>query len=825
MPKQRVQRVIDEGGSRRSGSSVSAWGGGGAGVSAHSALAGLDGDDHLHYLTVGRGDLRYPLLTTYGAHVADPDAHHVRLHALDSAGDHSGTLSWGKVDKTGSSLADLPARLYADLQTRAHLVTGADHTITAAQYGVVGATATDTLGVLTPSADVSAGATALLRSNAGALAVGTLTAGTKVRTSLLDSATGLIAVGASANLRADNYASQTTGWAVDYNGSGDFRYLYTGEMHAKTFIADLEQALAGGQIISKSVAVLAQDITLPAAGAAEWVYVESLPSAPGMDVFEAGDVLRLRSFSRAGGGLTVADCWGVVRKNAGEPYYSTNAEGKEVQQWHFTRSAAPDAGSASGTIKRGTLVLDYGTTGNGYYEVNAIDGLYAVNSPYSQVVTWTTHPHSGKSVRVRLGNLEGVVTGAGYGLWAGDATYGNILVTGDGVKLRQGTTDMIVLSGTAGDSYFAGAMTLGTDGGIYQGSGDFATPGTGLKLWQQDGVGRIGGYNAGTLQWHGNTDGKFYFAGVKGQLSDAGIMIDVAAVASAEEVYSYKFSTSGVTVGGLYGTSGHELYLLANKGATDNPYIGITAAGDNGVDGTIGAVSISAIGKRNALINLNSSLSLSSVAISADALDFDGNATLDGTLGVTGATTLSSTLQTGIVTVSNANPGIKVGLAAALSTGDAYIALGDGRTGDGHCYITFDADSDSAYETRVIRWAGVDGAFDIVNRGTGLFSLTAEGGAAMRFLTTNTERMRILAGGNVGIGTSSPTELLHVNGTVLAADLRGRLRLGAGTVPTTGGDATGSVGDLVWSAANGYMYLKIADSGANRWRRIALTTF
>jgi len=95
----------------------------------------------------------------------------------------------------------------------------------------------------------------------------------------------------------------------------------------------------------------------------------------------------------------------------------------------------------------------------------------------------------------------------------------------------------------------------------------------------------------------------------------------------------------------------------------------------------------------------------------------------------------------------------------------------------------------------------------------------------MRFLTTNTERMRILANGNVGIGTTNPTELLHVNGIVLASDLRGRLRLGAGTVPTTGGDATGSVGDLVWSAANGYMYLKIADTGANRWRRIALTTF
>jgi len=30
-------------------------------------------------------------------------------------------------------------------------------------------------------------------------------------------------------LQADNYVSQTTGWAVAYNGAGDFRYLYTDE--------------------------------------------------------------------------------------------------------------------------------------------------------------------------------------------------------------------------------------------------------------------------------------------------------------------------------------------------------------------------------------------------------------------------------------------------------------------------------------------------------------------------------------------------------------------------------------------------------------------
>ncbi len=65
-----------------------------------------------------------------------------------------------------------------------------------------------------------------------------------------------------------DYASQATAWWVTDAGGADFRYLFVDEMHAKRFIADLEQALAGGQIISKSVAVVALAFTCPTAGTA-----------------------------------------------------------------------------------------------------------------------------------------------------------------------------------------------------------------------------------------------------------------------------------------------------------------------------------------------------------------------------------------------------------------------------------------------------------------------------------------------------------------------------------------------------------------------------
>jgi hypothetical protein len=223
-----------------------------------------------------------------------------------------------------------------------------------------------------------------------------------------------IRVMASHTLQSDNYASQTTGWGISYVGGADFRYLFADELHVKSFISDLEMALAGGQIISKSVAMLSRAFTAPAAGATATLYVWDLPSAENMAAFQSGDIVRLRTFSRSGGSLTVADCWGVVTS------YS-NLSGKE-QSWTFTRSTSSNAGSmtAGTVVAADSLALDYGTTGNGFYEVNAVDGAYGANSPYSQIVTWATHPATGQTTRVRLGNLYGITAITEYGLFAGE---------------------------------------------------------------------------------------------------------------------------------------------------------------------------------------------------------------------------------------------------------------------------------------------------------------------------------------------------------------------------------------------------------------------
>lgn len=224
-------------------------------------------------------------------------------------------------------------------------------------------------------------------------------------------------------LQTTSYVSQLTGWGIDGLGAGDFRYIYVDEMHAKKFIADLEMALAGGQIIGKSVAELAIDFTAPAPGGAATLFVKDLPSAGSMAVFESGDYIRLRQFSRSGGGLSITDCWGIVTG-----YTDGSGANEGIQWWTFTRSSAPNAGAMStgAVVEADSIVLDYGSsiTGfGGYYEVNAIDGIYGLNSPYARVVTWTGHPATGQTLRSQFGNLRGIfgVTGE-FGLYAGDGT-------------------------------------------------------------------------------------------------------------------------------------------------------------------------------------------------------------------------------------------------------------------------------------------------------------------------------------------------------------------------------------------------------------------
>jgi len=560
MPKNTPTRIIDS--QKTRAASFLGGGAAGGGVSYHSALGGLLNDDHPQYHNDARGDVRYvPVARTVATG-----------GGLTGGGDLT-------ADRTFAVGAGLGITVNADdvaLTTPGTLTVSSTNNSTGSHTHAI--TTSSDVGT-TPAASI------LASTAAGALTVATLYANVNVSTSRIDTASSNLTLAPATNVvsllsavavQTDNYASQLTGWRATYAGEADFRYLFVDEMHAKSFIADLEQALAGGQIICKSVAMVASAFTVPAASGTATLRVRDLPSAANMAAFVSGDIVRLRTFSRSGGSLTIADCWGVVTS------YADQTDG--TQTWTFTRSAAPNAGgiSAGATIAPDSIVLDYGTTGNGYYEVNAIDGAYGLNSPYARIATWTTHPATGTALRAQFGNLRGVYgySGTEFGVAMGSATGANVTVDAtNGVRLRQGTTDMIVLN-PSGASYFAGVMTIDTNGEIRQGTGTLGSNYTGLRIWRDTGIGRIGGYNTNVLQWYGSTDGKFYFAGGKGWLERYGFYILAPAAADMGIENNIAWPTqgnlstlSGYINCGFAGSSGSpdgQMTIAVNKAGTAN---------------------------------------------------------------------------------------------------------------------------------------------------------------------------------------------------------------------------------------------------------------
>ena len=265
------------------------------------------------------------------------------------------------------------------------------------------------------------------------------------------------------------YSSQTTGWRMTVGGALDCRYIYVDEMHARSFIADLEQALAGGQIVCKSVAPLSQVFTVPLLGDPASLYVDSFKGYDGFHVFVNGDTVRLRQFTRTGTQLDITDTWGTVT-------FVSEDTTTHTQCYELTKTGG--SSTQGTTIGIGTLALDYGVTGNGYTEQNSIDGQMAENSPYFQVVKWTgaVYP-STLTTEARLGNLHGIIDSdfqatalPGFGFYTQNAFLkGNLVVKSlNSIPLQNSTVMLGNITGAAQNALkLANTGTAATTGLFY----------------------------------------------------------------------------------------------------------------------------------------------------------------------------------------------------------------------------------------------------------------------------------------------------------------------------------------------------------------------
>jgi hypothetical protein len=228
--------------------------------------------------------------------------------------------------------------------------------------------------------------------------------------------TGAVTLGST--IGTATYASQITGWRIDQTGAADFRYLFTDELRAKLFTADMETVLAGSERITKSYSTVAQPFTCPAAGAGGTLWVNDASTYGDAPVFQTGDFVVLHVLTRATfGPFTITDCVGSVTA-----YTDGTGATAGQQSWTFARAAGANGGAMAGgaVVPVNQLVQDLGVSGNGYVEMSAVDGANGSNAPYLQTNTWTTSPTAANTTtNCRLGNLNGITALNDYGLLCG----------------------------------------------------------------------------------------------------------------------------------------------------------------------------------------------------------------------------------------------------------------------------------------------------------------------------------------------------------------------------------------------------------------------
>ena len=659
-------------------------------------------------------------------------------------------------------------KLHGMLDTAHHSYTGG------AALDVFGLSAASTLARLTPSDSVSNVQTAILKATNGALSIDTLTAVAKVRSPLYDTASGSI------TLSPAGTAVLPTGSILkdmgDYNRK--WRTLFAAELYVETLVAQDVLATIGGRIMvaptTKLIADLASgDTTMDVAHnnvTSAFVYMASAPGGVAqIEVFKLGatatPITGGYRYSIVGRNLdgTFANNWlaGDAVANIGSAaghgwleltstITARNHLGPTMAIYARTGTAA--WGDVKPVVAVGNLrsFVDYGadefgfalgndlaltkTTGFSGMTGDRTNGLRMFNTPIEMyngatlVGKWWEYGQLdiGFDGITALADRDFTVNAGGYvRIGRTGANKPNLLYTAGGdLELRSNTTPVITLAGD-GSSYFSGPMSIGAGGGIYQGTGSFASPTTGLKIWNDSGIGRLGGYSGGVLQASFSADGRIMAGNGIARMDAAGI--NVTAVTDPSFV-----SSGGYTIESAYGT-GVTVAAFSYHTYSSSEWARI------GIDDGNGTAPQVKFLRSTAAQYVALTAGSAGIYVYGDDTTIKINTALD--------TTSSTPLELRHDTTSI--------LRSQKTSADAYLKLGNGRTVDGLAYFDLIGDTTyTSYGTRFLRNSGANGASQLLHNGTGVLQLSTQGAADMQFRTNATERMRILSDGLVKVENS-----------------------------------------------------------------------
>lgn len=412
----------------------------GAGTGSGMEQHALFGTYHTGQLDESQALWVSPLITNRIAdHAAQADVHHAQLHSILDPSHHSvsGGLAFDVFGQSGPGViarltpkhspgvaaellrSDADGSITLPLMRTSRLIGNVDDlTLEAVDDIILSPTSkvysTVKVGILNADAAYELDVTGTGRFTADLIVGANATVSTKVTTPRIEAAAdltiaptgdiflgpigGQIRVLSAADLQTDNFQSQLNGWRLTYSGELDTRYIYSDQMKVKIFIADVTRALAGSEIISKSATDTSRTFRVPFPGDSTLLYLNDLPSAENMAVFEPGDFTNIREFDRGGGSLNITNCWGTVSSYV-------DLANKE-QQWTFTRSGTNSGANiaqvgtrrVANTSTSSATVVKVTGTANGHFMATFIvlDRNTTITAPAGWTVMYSQPIETGR---------------------------------------------------------------------------------------------------------------------------------------------------------------------------------------------------------------------------------------------------------------------------------------------------------------------------------------------------------------------------------------------------------------------------------------------
>ena len=485
--------------------------------------------------------------------------------------------------------------------------------------------------------------------------------------------------------------------------------LHAAELWVETLVAQETMATIGGRILVGPTTTLVADIDdittsitvkhnqmaagdivyLEAGGKVEFIEIDSAPTGTGPYTYSV-----IRNLDGTG-----ANEW-----FAGDAVFNTGQQGDGFIDLYSLRGVA--AGSTAGPTIVGNVRGSLGTYNDWkeHWAIGNLNGLYGYGVDRFGVGLGKADANNlvldaVDGIRFRQGGtVLASLTGTSWTI--GQTTGAHITLTPTDLTLKDETGATAINLGAAGN-LIEKPLMLGAGGGIWQGTGSFASPTQGIKLYRSGSYGALAGYNDSEEQIRIGTDGKLWAGNDKLMLSRRGIWgnpqgADVIGVGNSGAFNIGNPSTEAVygSVGGLYTDSTHYTVRLIMSSTTHLTFTrsgavytaqlaaagGITLANNTIVSGSLSAHSLNVSGSGSVQTFAGEIIS-GGLLRSLSDLRVSGKSRLAGGLTVgTGSADYAGTFD--IAYVGDLRPiRVPVGGGSAVAlTGYIYVPLASATT-------------------------------------------------------------------------------------------------------------------------------------------------